>query len=79
MIAVLRDGGPGGQSMVLCRWDGEVHLATRWNGTDEAPLGTPQARGYATWHVLDEESSKVMVRDPDYFAEDKRLLAANFI
>lgn len=57
VIRVLRDGGPstaavGNDSLALGVWDGDPALLHRWNGTTDKPLGTPQARGYATWHVL---------------------------
>jgi len=54
MFEVILDRGPGDAAYALGMWDNGRVLATRWNGTDENPIGTPQARGMPTWMILEE-------------------------
>lgn len=39
-------------SVARILWDGEPVIATRWNGTEEQPLGNPMSRRQATWFVV---------------------------
>lgn len=58
LIAVLADGedstgnGEEEHALALGRWNGDPVLASRWNGTEDRPVGSPQSRGIATWHIL---------------------------
>jgi hypothetical protein len=49
---VVYDEGEGGLAVATGRWANEPRLGIRWNGTTDRPLGTPQARGKATWFVV---------------------------
>lgn len=39
-------------SLALGRWDGELRLACRWNGSEKQPKGNPTSHGAATWFML---------------------------
>lgn len=52
---VLYDCGPGDWVVAEGFWEGGPCLAIRWNGSAERPLGTPQARGKATWFILPQQ------------------------
>jgi hypothetical protein len=54
VIEVIHDPGEGRMSVARVLWDEEEVIATRWNGSDERPLGNPVSRGHATWFVVDE-------------------------
>jgi hypothetical protein len=54
VIEVIHDPGEGQMSVARVLWDEEEVIATRWNGSDERPLGNPVSRGHATWFVVDE-------------------------
>jgi hypothetical protein len=41
-------------SVARILWDGDERIATRWNGNSDHPLGSPVARGHATWFVVDD-------------------------
>ncbi|HUI85479.1 MAG TPA: hypothetical protein VL240_14730 [Candidatus Binatia bacterium] len=60
IVEVIHDPGEGGMSVARIIWDGDEVIATRWNGTDDRPLGTPVARGHATWLVIDEYAAAAM-------------------
>jgi hypothetical protein len=53
LIAVLYSGGADEWSVAIGTFDGQKVLAVRWNGNEHNPLGSPQARGNATWLVVD--------------------------
>lgn len=54
VIEVIHDPGEGRMSVARVLWDEEEVIATRWNGSDERPLGNPVSRGRATWFVVDQ-------------------------
>ena len=65
LIAVLRDGGPGQDSLAIGDWNGQRRLAIRWNGKGDRPAGNPQSRGIATWFMLPSQyNEKVLATLP---------------
>lgn len=53
LITVLDPGkGEETSALALGRWEGDPVLGIRWNGTEDSPVGSPQSRGIATWHIL---------------------------
>ena len=59
LIRVLSDPGPSKPDKFVCSWalgfwEDRPVILTRWNGTDAAPVGTPQSRGLPVWHVMDD-------------------------
>jgi hypothetical protein len=42
-------------SLALGRWDGQLRLACRWNGSEEQPKGNPTSHGNPTWFMLPDE------------------------
>jgi hypothetical protein len=50
--SVVYDEGEGGFAVATGVWAAEPRLGVRWNGTEDQPLGTPQARNRATWLVV---------------------------
>ncbi len=81
LIHVIFDGGPGGSSLAIGRWENNPVLAMRWNGTDETPLGNPQSRGLATWFIIPEQHWRQILETEQYAAikEDTLNLARNFL
>lgn len=60
-IVVLRDGGPGGWSLVKLIWDGKESYGIRWNGSDkDNGIGNPQSRGVPTWFILPDNLEKLV-------------------
>ncbi len=55
---VVKDGDR--VALALGFWKGKRVLATRWNGYPGHPLGTPQARGNATWYIIGNPSDLPM-------------------
>jgi hypothetical protein len=53
ILEVIHDPGEDGMSVARILWDDEEVIATRWNGSDQKPLGNPLSRGRATWFVVD--------------------------
>jgi hypothetical protein len=53
IIEVIHDPGANRMSVARILWEREERIATRWNGSDEQPLGNPVSRGHATWFVVD--------------------------
>lgn len=49
---VLDPGSEGEAALCIGRWDGEVRLGMRWNGSEENVLGNPQSRGIPTWFII---------------------------
>jgi hypothetical protein len=54
VIEVIHDPGAGRMSVARILWEEQEKIATRWNGSDEQPLGNPVSRGHATWFVVDD-------------------------
>ncbi len=53
VLEVIHDPGENRMTVARILWDEEERIATRWNGSDEQPLGNPVSRGHATWFVVD--------------------------
>jgi hypothetical protein len=53
ILEVIHDPGENRMSVARILWDEEERIATRWNGSDDQPLGNPVSRGHATWFVVD--------------------------
>ena len=53
VLEVIHDPGEKRMSVARILWNEEEVIATRWNGSDEQPLGNPVSRGHATWFVVD--------------------------
>ncbi len=53
VIEVIHDPREDRMSVARILWDGEVVIATRWNGNSDKPLGNPVSHGHATWFVVD--------------------------
>lgn len=53
LITVLYNGGANEWSVAIGTFDGQKSLAVRWNGNEHNLLGSPQARGNATWLMVD--------------------------
>jgi hypothetical protein len=53
ILEVIHDPGENRMSVARILWEEEERIATRWNGSDEQPLGNPVSRGHATWFVVD--------------------------
>lgn len=53
VLEIIHDPGDGGMSVARIVWDEVEVIATRWNGSDEQPLGNPVSRGRPTWFVVD--------------------------
>jgi len=54
VLEVIYDPGENRMSVARILWEEEEKIATRWNGSDEQPLGNPVSRGHATWFVVDD-------------------------
>ena len=54
VLEVIHDPGENRMSVARILWEDEEKIATRWNGSDEQPLGNPVSRGHATWFVVDD-------------------------
>ena len=54
VLEVIHDPGENPMSVARILWEDEEKIATRWNGSDEQPLGNPVSRGHATWFVVDD-------------------------
>ncbi len=54
VLEVIHDPGEKRMSVARILWKEEEVIATRWNGSDEQPLGNPVSRGHATWFVVDD-------------------------
>ena len=54
VLEVIHDPGENRMSVARILWEEEEKIATRWNGSDEQPLGNPVSRGHATWFVVDD-------------------------
>lgn len=50
---VLVAGSTNEPAYALGKWDGNPCIGTRWNGTDNRPLGFPNIFGAPCWHILD--------------------------
>jgi hypothetical protein len=82
LIQVLFDGGPGGNSLAIGRWDNHPVLAMRWNGDDStAPLGNPQSRGLPTWFIVPDQYWRQILEAPPFtdIHTDAVTLARNFL
>lgn len=53
VLEVIHDPGEKRMSVARILWEEEEVIATRWNGSDDQPLGNPVSRGHATWFVVD--------------------------
>ena len=54
VLEVVHDPGENRMSVARILWKEEEKIATRWNGSEEQPLGNPVSRGHATWFVVDD-------------------------
>jgi hypothetical protein len=54
VLEVIHDPGENRMSVARILWEEEEKTATRWNGSDDQPLGNPVSRGHATWFVVDD-------------------------
>jgi hypothetical protein len=57
-LKVLFDGGENSWSLARMSWENTPIIGMRWNGgsnNGKPSIGTPHARGYATWFVLPSE------------------------
>jgi hypothetical protein len=52
LLVVLDKGEAEDIALCVGRWDNNVCLGMRWNGSDENPLGNPQSRGIPTWFII---------------------------
>ena len=55
-------------------YEGKRELCMRWNGTNGYPLGFPNARGYATWHVIGERLAPIVEYAAKQLAQKKKPL-----
>lgn len=76
LIDVLDDRGEGDIALALGRWDGDPVLATRWNGSEDGPVGTPQSRGLPTWFILPPDYAERIIGT---LPAAKQTLVRNFI
>jgi hypothetical protein len=60
VVEVIHDPGEGRMSVARIVWDGEEVVASRWNGNDTQPLGSPISRGRPTWFVVDKYAERVV-------------------
>ena len=82
LIAVLDDEGTeNGSALAIGRWDGEVFLALRWNGTEAKPNGNPQSRGVPTWFIVPHKFEEDILQNkglsPDKVTMARSLFSAN--
>jgi len=54
VLEVIHDPGENRMSVARILWEEEEKIATRWNGSEDQPLGNPVSRGHATWFVVDD-------------------------
>src|SRR5882672_4217503 len=79
LIHVIFDGGPGGSSLAIGRWENKPVLAMRWNGTEDNPLGNPQSRGLPTWFIVPDQHWKQILETEQYnFSVQKITFARDF-
>ena len=70
-IDVLHDTGEWGWSLCRIIWDGKQSLGIRWNGSfSENNMGNPQSRGNATWFILPDEITDLLLRDGSLIDSD---------
>jgi hypothetical protein len=72
LIDVLVDKGENDYAVAIGEWEGERHLAIRWNGNNERPSGQPQSRGDATWFIIPKDLNAALA---ETLPENKRVLA----
>lgn len=73
LIAILYDTDEEiSPAIAIGRWDAELVLAMRWNGTSENPIGNPQSRGLPTWFIVPSEFRDAIL---DKIPTDQRALA----
>jgi hypothetical protein len=58
VIEVIHDPGEDRMSVARVLWKKREVIATRWNGSNQRPLGNPVSRGRATWFVVDEYAAE---------------------
>jgi hypothetical protein len=66
LIHVIFDGGAGGSSLAIGRWENKPVLAMRWNGTEDNPIGNPQSRGLPTWVIVPDQHWKQILETQQY-------------
>jgi hypothetical protein len=54
VIEVIHDCGENDRAVARILWDSKEYIAARWNGNNDQPLGSPVARGHATWFLVGE-------------------------
>ena len=64
-VQTLYNSGSGGWSVARVNWEGRDRIGIRWNGGEGAGVGNPQSRGNATWFILPDELSEVVLNRID--------------
>lgn len=79
---VLVDQGPSTEtdpkwSVAIGNLEGGQVLAVRWNGSEQFPIGDPQAMGRPTWFILPPEMEECLLGTvrPDTVVATEAVLA----
>ena len=75
LIKVLRNQGEGDYALAIGRWERNLRLAIRWNGTKNNPIGNPQSRGLSTWFMVPKDFEEPIIKT---LTGDELKLARNF-
>lgn len=79
-VEVIFNTGPktNSWSVARLRWDGEPAVGIRWNGENDAGVGTPQSRGNPTWFIVPGELAERVIEEAELLARqtDRSLAAA---
>ncbi len=65
-IGTIYDEGEHESSLVYGRWDGDLCIASRWNGSFNDPhrqKGNPISHFQPTWFILPEYMAQVVMQD----------------
>jgi hypothetical protein len=60
-------------------WEGRPVIVSRWNGTDERPVGMPQSRGLPIWYVHEDASYPWLVPYLDSIAPESSQFLRGFL
>jgi len=72
-IATLDEAKEDECALVIGKWDSDIVLAMRWNGTSSKPLGNPQSRGLPTWFIVPEKYYEDILGNKDLDSDKVRL------
>jgi len=64
---IVHSDGEKSWAVAIVTYDDVRHVAIRWNGNDEDPLGYPSVRNYPVWFIVPEFFAPTV----EYMAREK--------